>query len=76
MGLKWRPGYGIVCIEHNGHFVHIENQSTGKIQSCNATDIILEPPIEFWSVDTQFGRAGHYINHPTNLPTIQLRDTS
>ena len=39
-------------------------------------DIILEPPIEFWNIDTQFGRASHYINHPANLPTIQLMDTS
>ena len=74
--LKWRPGYRIVCIEHNRHFIHIENQATGKIWSCNVTDIILEPPIEFWNVDTQFGRAGCYINHPANLPTIQLKDTS
>ena len=74
--LKWRPGYRIVHIEHNGHFIHIENQATGKIQSCNVTDIILEPPVEFWNVDTQFGRAGHYINHPANLPTIQLKDIS
>ena len=29
--LKWRPGYRIVCIEHNGHFSHIENQATGKV---------------------------------------------
>ena len=28
--LKWRPRYQIVCIEHNGHFIHIENQATGK----------------------------------------------
>ena len=33
-------------------------------------------PIEFWNIDTQFGRASRYINHPTNLPTIQLTDTS
>ena len=39
--LKWRPGYRIVCIEHNRHFIHIENQATGKIQSCNIKDIIL-----------------------------------
>ena len=29
--LKWRPGYRIVHIEHDGHFIHIENQATGKI---------------------------------------------
>ena len=73
---KWRPRYRIVCIEHHGHFIHIENQATGKTQSCNVTDIILEPPIEFWNIDTQFGRASCYINHPANLPTIQLADTS
>ena len=74
--LKWRPGYRIVYIENNRHFIYIENQGTGKIQYCNVTDIILEPPIEFWNVDTQFNRAGCYINHPANLSTIQLKDTS
>ena len=39
------------------------------------SNVILEPPIEFWDVDTQFGRAGRYINHPANLPTIELVDT-
>ena len=45
--LKWRPGYRIVHIEHDRHFIHIENQATGKIQSCNVKDIILKPPIKF-----------------------------
>ena len=74
--LKWRPGYRIVCIECNGHFIHRENQATGKTQSCNIKDIILGPPIEFWNIDTQFSRASCYINHPANLPTIQLVGTS
>ena len=74
--LKWRPRYRIVHIECNGHFIHIENQATGKTQSCNITDIILKPPVKFWNIDTQFGTGSHYINHPANLPTIQLTDTS
>ena len=53
--LQWRPGYRIVHIEHGGHFLHTENQATRKVCSCNVQDIILEPPIEFWNVDTQFG---------------------
>ena len=69
--LKWRPRYTIVCTEHNRHFIHIKNQATRKICSCNVTDIILEPPIEFWNTDTQFGRAGIYIDHPANLPTTK-----
>ena len=58
--LKWRPRYQIVCIQHDGHFLHIENQATGKICSGNVKDIILEPPIEFGNIDTQFSRAGKY----------------
>ena len=73
--LKWRPGYRIVHIEHDGHFIHIENQATGKIQSCTIKDIILEPTIEFWNIDNQFSRASYYINLPANLPTIQLADS-
>ena len=72
--LKWRPGYRIVHIECNGHFLHIENQATGKVQSCNVKDIILELPVEFWNIDTQFGRARKFINHPANLPTISLNN--
>ena len=72
--LKRRPRYQIVHIECNGHLIHIENQATGKTQSCNVTDIILEPPIKFWNIDTQFGRASHRIKHPANLHTIQLAD--
>ena len=29
--LKWRPRYRIVQIEHNRHFLHIENQAIGKV---------------------------------------------
>ena len=29
--LKWRPGYRTVRIECDGHFLHIENQATGKV---------------------------------------------
>ena len=28
--LKWRAGYRIFCIEHNGHSLHVENQATAK----------------------------------------------
>ena len=72
--LKWRPGYQIVCIECNGHYIHIENQATGKTSSCNVKDIALEPPVELWNIDMQFGTAGKFINHPANLPTIILAD--
>ena len=68
--LKWRPGYQIVHIECDGHYIHIENQATRKTRSCNVKDIVLEPPVELWNIDMQFGRAGKFINHPKNLPNI------
>ena len=71
--LKWRPGYRIVQIEHDGHFLHIETHATGNVQSCNVKDVFLKP-VEFWNIDTQFGRAGKYVNDPANLPTISLHD--
>ena len=68
--LKWRPGYRIFHIEHNGHYLHIENQATGKTRSCNIKDVVFKLPVELWNINAQFGRAGRYINHPMNLPTI------
>ena len=70
--LKWSPGYRIVHIKCNGLYLHIENQATGKTRSCNIKGVVLEPPVELWNVGMQFGRAGRYINHPANLPTITL----
>ena len=72
--LKWRPRYRIVCIEHDGHYLHIENKAMGKTNSCNVKDVGHEPSIEFWNIDTQFGRARKFINHPTNIPTIKLNN--
>ena len=71
--LKWRPGYRITNIERDGRYIHIENQATGKIRSCNVQDIALEPPVELWNVDTRFGRSAKYVNHPAHLPNIDLQ---
>ena len=72
--LKWRPGYRIVQIEGGGHFLHFENQATGKVQTCNVKDVVLEAPVKLWILNTQFGRAGKFINHPANLPILSLHD--
>ena len=72
--LKWRPGYRITSIEHDGHYLHIENQATGRTRSCNIKNIVLELPVELWNINRQFSRAGKYINHPANLPMITLNN--
>ena len=65
--LKWRAGYRIVHIEHDGHYLNIENLVTGKKQSCNVKEVIHEPPVELWNIDTQFRKAGNFVNYPANL---------
>ena len=66
--LKLRAGYRIIQIECKGHYLHIENQATGKIRSCNVKDIVLGPISELWNVNPEFGRASKFINCPNNLP--------
>ena len=66
--LKWRAGYRIVWIECEGRYLHIENQATGKIRSCNVKDVVLEPIRELWNVNPEFGTASKFINHLNNLP--------
>ena len=55
--LKLRPRYKIVHIERDRCSLHIKNQATGKTMSWNVKDIVLKPPIEFWNINMQFGRA-------------------
>ena len=59
-------------MESDGQYLHIKNQATGKTRSCNIKDVVLEPPVEFWNINTQFGRAGKCINHQQIVPTIML----
>ena len=48
--LRWRAGYRIIQIEHEGRYLHIKNQATGKIRSCNVKDVVLEPIGGLWNV--------------------------
>ena len=61
LNLKWSARYGIVCIKHKGHYLHIENHATGKTSSCNIKDVVHNPPVEPWNIDTQFDRAAKSI---------------
>ena len=46
-----------------------------KTKPCHVTDVVPELPVKLWNVYTMFGRAGKFINHPTNVPTIPLNTT-
>ena len=63
------PGKWIEC---EGHYLHIENQATGKIRSCNVKDVVLEPIRELWNMNPEFRRASKFINHLNNLLDFTL----
>ena len=48
------------------------NQAAGKARPFNVNHVVHKLPVKLWNVDTTFGRAGKFINHPANLPTIPL----
>ena len=57
-------------MECNGHHLHIENHATAKTRPYSVKDVVHELPGKQWNVNTMFGRAGKFINHPANLPTV------
>ena len=73
--LKWRARYRIAHREDDRHYLHIKNQAMGKTWSYNLKDVVHKPPVKLWNIDTQFGRAGKFINHLTNLSTITSQNT-
>ena len=40
MGFKMEAEIQDFCIEHDAHYLHIENQAMGKMRSCNVKDIL------------------------------------
>ena len=51
----------------------IENQFTGRTKRCNITDLKIKHPYEDWDLKpAAIGRAARFVNHPDNLPDIDL----
>ena len=66
--LKWRPEYRIICFECDGHYLHIENQATGKLRSCNIKDIVLNHK---WNSGTLTHNLAQLENTSTTQPMCQ-----
>ena len=45
--LKWRAGYKIVCMECNGHYLHIENQATGKLDPAMSRTLCMNHQLSY-----------------------------
>ena len=50
------------------HYLHIEDQATGKTRSCNVKDIAHDLPVELLNVDTKFCRAGKLYKSSSKSP--------
>ena len=72
---KTRP-WGRQChqIHHTGEQTTNQPGNGNNIMACNIKDVVLKPPMEFRNINTQFGRARKYINHPANLSIIMLNN--
>ena len=51
----------------------VENQVSSKTKCCNVADIKPKHPAEDWELKpSSIGRAARFINHPDNLPNVDL----
>ena len=72
MDLKWEPIYRVIRLQ-TPWSVLVENQVSGKARHCNVADLKPKHPTEDWELKpSSIGRATRFINHPDNLPNVNL----
>ena len=72
MDLRWEPNYRVVRLMSPWSSV-VENQISGKTKRCNVGDLKPKHPSEDWELKPRsISKATSFINHPDNLPDIEL----
>ena len=71
--LKMRPGYRIVQIECQTLYAH-RKPSNQKSMILQCEGCSSQTSCRILEYRYTIGRAGKYVNHPANLPTISLYD--
>ena len=70
--LKWEPGYRIVKLSTPMTAV-VENQLTCRSKCYNVTDLKMKHLAEDWELKADgIGYAAKFLNHPDNLPDVDL----
>ena len=70
--LKWEPGYRLIMLP-TPMTAAVENQLTGRFKCHILTGLKLKHPAEDWVLKPEnIGCAAKYVNHPNNLPDINL----
>ena len=72
MDLWWEPNYRVIRLMSPWSAI-VENQMSGKMKCCNVGDLKPKHPVEDWTLEpSSVGRATRFINHPYNLPNVDI----
>ena len=76
LDLKSEPNYRVVILPSSWSAV-VENQINGRTKRCNDSDHKLKHSSEDWELKLSLmGRAAKFVNHPDNLPDIDIKPDS
>ena len=72
MDLRWGPNYRVVRLTSPWSAV-VENQINGKTKQYKVGDLKPKHPSKDWELKpTSIGRATRFMNHPDNLPDVDI----
>ena len=72
MDLRWEPNYRVIRLTSPWSAV-VENQISSKTKCYNVGDLKPKHPSEDWEIKpSSIGRAARFINHPDNLPDVDM----
>ena len=72
MNPRWEPNYRVIRLKSLWS-VLVENQISSKTKCCNIGDLKTKHPSEDWTQQpSPTGRAARLINHPDNLPDVDI----
>ena len=72
MDLMWELNYRVIRLIFPCSTV-IENQNSGKTKCCNVVDLRSKHSSEHWELKlSSISKATKFINHPDNLPDVDI----
>ena len=72
MGLWWEPNYRVIRLKSPWSAM-VENQISSKTKCYNVGYLKPKQPAEAWELKpSSIGRAARFINHPDNLPDVDI----
>ena len=70
---RWTSGGNLTIDEKSPWSAMVGNQISGKTKYCNVGHLKPKHPSEDWTLKpSSIGRAARFINHPDNLPDVDI----